>query len=1086
MSKIEDLILEKFSAYGDVRGARTGLGHGGGGSTNASSGGMRNRGKPPKGTMVPRSFNTDSGPSFEVQEEPLAEAKDPSELPKSMTHIDELKPNDFMDFIRKYAQDGLEISEKIDGSARISFGVENGKLWTQSKNGQRKYSSSEYSDEPMFAALKAAHRALESKGPTIVSSWPDGVDFMVGEVLHTKIPNSIEYGPDAIIIHGVHPHASDPKVVATLVTQAVQNDLDGWRFEYKPTVDPKEFNVDVMKELQRAEIIFRRLQSSPKDKKLQQQFKETQLQIKDKLLGKLRSSRSAYGPEGGDVEGMVFRDLDTGAMTKLVDKDYFTKLNKFLWHWREMLDKGIKVGEEWRPGVMQNFRNIIGDEVLGAAVAKTPGFVRYLVRNYGDVVGSTPVSKADRVLARYIQENNLMSGDFASRFNSALAGVFQEFENLKEQWEQTKAQNPEMQFGEKIRRMDPIIIDRTDKAYQQMEATLEGIKKGMEVANGIGDPLTAKVALLKLMMGPRFNKLVEEMSKREPITEISWKGLAAAGALAAATATGEYTEDNYAHYTPQPEEEELVRPDNVEAWVNQASHETGIQPELIRAIMKVESNLNPHARSGVGAYGYMQLMPGTAAEMRVQRQDPGQNILGGARYLQTLAKRFGGNLAKTVGAYNAGPGGISGKTVDEWPDETRNYLKKVLKHLPRGFNVVKYKPVLAHRQQRVGPVAEGGPVNRSTSPVDLSGKPQSIPDLEDGAMANESLAAVIGAHLRRRLVEDRSTNVGVTVGRFQPFHSGHAAIIRALAAQFPKVVIFVAGQKQGKKNPFSHETRMKLMQASLKDIWSKLEVYPSQIAGKGSGYVPGLASFVAQNYQSTINPSSNITIFVGEDRFEDIQKQIQHNEAHKAEPGYFQGNITAQALKGVSLDDDDAGRISGTRVREALLDDEKDQVRKMLDPNVSTEPAVFEELYAQMRRELGATGSKPVETITDAPVVGPQPEDLAEIISNHIVEMGMGAMETGVGWSRGGAWGSSGWSRAILAKDMTGDEVYQQSLKGGTNRMLDMTNSGTPNDHMPGEELDHHLGPDDEDAPQTLNQPTDLSDAIVRALKNMM
>lgn len=1065
MSKIEDIILEKF----------IGKSHGGGGSTNASSGGMRNRGKPPKSTMVPASFDI-HGTSFDVQEEPIAEAKDPSELPKTMVHLDDLKPQDFMNFLRNYVKKNVDISEKVDGSARISFGVDDGKLWTQSKNGQRKYSSSEYPDEPMFMALKAAHRALESQEPTIVRAWPQNIDFMVGEVLHTKIPNSIEYGPDAIIIHGVHP-SSDPKADATQLTQVVNNNLDGWRFEYKNSIPHDQFEVDVTKELQRAEILFRRLQQNPTNRDLKKQFQQTQIDVKGKLLGKLRTSKSAYGPEGGDVEGMVFRDLDTGAMTKLVDKDYFTQLNKFMWHWREMLDKGAKVGEEWHPGVMQNFRNIIADEVLGSSVAKTPGFVKYLVRNYGsNVQGSTPISKADRVLAKYIQANNLMSGDFSARFNWALMGAFREFENLRQQWEENKTRNPEMKFGEKVRRMDPIIIKRTDDAYNQMEAVLQGIKAGMDVANSIGDPLTAKVAFLKLMMGPRFNKLVTEMSGSEQISEVNWKGLAAAAGLAAPALSGEYHEPWYPPDPQTMQQHQDIKPEGVDAWVAAASQETGIQPELIRAIIRVESSGRHDAVSHKGARGYMQLMPDTATEMGVSPHNPKSNILGGARYLRKLAKMFRGNLAKTIGAYNAGPGGVIGKTVDEWPNETQEYLKKVLKHLPRGFNIVKYKdPVAQSKHPRI---AEGGQLNRSSGPVDLSGNRIAIPDFEDAAKANESLSAVIGDTIRQRIVEDKSTTVGVTVGRFQPFHTGHAAIIRALAAQFPKVVIFVAGQKPGKKNPFSHETRMKLMEASLKDIWSKLEIYPAQINGKGSGYIPGLASWVAQNYQSTLNGNSNVTVFVGEDRFEDIQQQLQHNQAHRMEPGYFQGNITVQPLKGVSLDDDNAGRISGTRVREALLNDEKDQVRKMLDPNVSTEPAVFEELYTQMRRELGATGSKPVETITDAPVAGPQPEELKE--------MGMGALETGVGWTRGGSWGSSGWSRAVLAKDMTGDEIYQQSLRAGQNRMLDMTNPGTPNDHMPGEELDHHLDGDDEDAPKTQKEPTDLSDMIQRHLRKLM
>jgi soluble lytic murein transglycosylase-like protein len=96
--------------------------------------------------------------------------------------------------------------------------------------------------------------------------------------------------------------------------------------------------------------------------------------------------------------------------------------------------------------------------------------------------------------------------------------------------------------------------------------------------------------------------------------------------------------------------------------------------------MAVESNYNARAVSEKGAVGLMQLMPGTAKDMYVYDVwDPAQNIDGGARYLRLLANQYGGDLMRTLAAYNAGPDAVrrSGGKIPDIP-ETREYVRKVL------------------------------------------------------------------------------------------------------------------------------------------------------------------------------------------------------------------------------------------------------------------------------------------------------------------------------------------------------------------------------------------------------------------------
>jgi soluble lytic murein transglycosylase-like protein len=119
----------------------------------------------------------------------------------------------------------------------------------------------------------------------------------------------------------------------------------------------------------------------------------------------------------------------------------------------------------------------------------------------------------------------------------------------------------------------------------------------------------------------------------------------------------------------------------LEPLIQEASRSHNLPPSLVKAVIRVESNFNPGATSPKGAQGLMQLMSGTADQLKVaDPYDPRQNVWGGVRYLQMLLERFNNRLPLALAAYNAGPQRVSRRQAVPAIPETQAFVSDVCGH----------------------------------------------------------------------------------------------------------------------------------------------------------------------------------------------------------------------------------------------------------------------------------------------------------------------------------------------------------------------------------------------------------------------
>lgn len=161
--------------------------------------------------------------------------------------------------------------------------------------------------------------------------------------------------------------------------------------------------------------------------------------------------------------------------------------------------------------------------------------------------------------------------------------------------------------------------------------------------------------------------------------EHRWKPVPHANVQAARSAAAEVSD--YLGKSPSPQNSATrngFTQREIDAAIDQAAARHNVDANLVRALVKVESNFNPNAVSRKGAMGLMQLMPQTARQLNLKNPfDPQENIDAGVRHLKQLLQSYNGDVRLSLAAYNAGSGAVSRSRGIPRYAETQNYVRRI-------------------------------------------------------------------------------------------------------------------------------------------------------------------------------------------------------------------------------------------------------------------------------------------------------------------------------------------------------------------------------------------------------------------------
>jgi len=230
----------------------------------------------------------------------------------------------------------------------------------------------------------------------------------------------------------------------------------------------------------------------------------------------------------------------------------------------------------------------------------------------------------------------------------------------------------------------PVSAMKNNPYGNEFAALLEQATQGEAGAQPTAEQALIQLKMTQFQMMQGLFSSIDDEEERQPLFDFA----ATTPFSLLDNRKGQFIDKYRQNAPPLHQQSEPVGRDQIEGIIDRVAQKVKLAPELIRAVVAVESSYNPAAVSHVGAQGLMQLMPATAADLGVKDSfDPAENIDGGSRYLSRLLEKYDGDLDHALAAYNWGQGNVDRHGLEKMPTETRNYLAKV-KQLLQGSGVV--------------------------------------------------------------------------------------------------------------------------------------------------------------------------------------------------------------------------------------------------------------------------------------------------------------------------------------------------------------------------------------------------------------
>lgn len=819
----------------------------------------------------------------------------------SIPHAEDLDDEKSIAFLKAIQDESVEIYEKVDGSVAVLFGRDKYGFWSSKKTGKRVRLGESFVGKHV-ETVNEVHSVLEQFSDIIERIWPTGT-FASADVIENLRPNTIEYScGKTIVIHDLYKESSGriDRSESLRLMKKIPSQFKDWK------------------------ISFRR---ERKDIKL------------SSLLSENLNFKSDYGSFS---EGLVL--VKENFVTKIVDKNEFTRLNKEFWKFRDHLGKEV----------VREFKSNLADILKNRSVL-SPNFQKKIVES-ARITEEIDLDKAVFSHLHAFGEKICLDKQTLRESFSLLVGKTEA--RVNELFEEWMLKYP---WKEKL----PVeVVLRTDRSFIEANDWINSLKETMN------DPvlefsiapviklLISEAALEKLSDALDYNK-AKEHELRSWIEEKFGTVQERINGTKDSGLDRGYHSDVFLLNTGR-----VLKLTTDSSDADAAAKIKGKKQPGLATIVSVGRVPDQFKRNKDIFFIVSEERLKPIPDQDAENLDEASYILYNAFVEKPPYGKVPWEEFKKLAFEKANEEG----NVDAPNDEKINWAFSIFEK----FNIQAIAETLIKNRIYDFWDYNGGNlmmrgneivlVDFGQSKITSAPKHHTFEKIEEAKRIYKNLRGSekhisewIGARtlleqegilrqegVLQELDGGRAGKIGLTIGRFQPFHKAHADLIRSMAKRYDKVIVCIAGNKPSKDNPFSLETRRELMELSLPDVEPKLETFEVE-----TGYLPDILEKVALSGESSYKAGKAVEVVVGDDRLQSFKQQLDQALA-TAEAG-----PDLSAIRVISSPNARESGPSGTDVRKAIASNNRDQVLKSLDPHVSSDPAKFDILYQKLRKELG-------------------------------------------------------------------------------------------------------------------------------------